>query len=58
LENIYLKHNVNGRPKLGGHIPPLSWKLKYKRRKWIGSRNGNGAVVVVSVVTITVTEPI
>jgi hypothetical protein len=59
-ESIYLKLNVNGRPKLGGrghNLPPeLSWKLKYKMRKWIESRKSSGAIVVVSVVIVIVTE--
>jgi hypothetical protein len=40
-----------------GHSPPaVSWKLKYKTRKLIESRNGNGAIVVVSVVRVIVIE--
>jgi hypothetical protein len=41
----------------GGHNPPgVSRKLKYKMKKWIGRRNSNGAVVVVSVVIVIVTD--
>lgn len=36
--------------------PELSWKVKYKMRKWTESGNSNGAVVVVSVVMVIVTE--
>lgn len=31
--------------------PEVSWKLKCEMRKWIKSRNNNGAVVVVSVLS-------
>jgi hypothetical protein len=34
----------------------VSWKLKYKMRERIDSRNSNGAVVLVSVVAVIVTE--
>jgi hypothetical protein len=41
----------------GNNLPPeLSWKIKYKMRKWTQSRNSNGALVVVSVVIVIVTE--
>jgi hypothetical protein len=36
--------------------PEVSCKLKCKMRKWIESRNSNGAAVVVSVVIVTVIE--
>jgi hypothetical protein len=35
--------------------PEVSWKQKCKVCKWIESRSSNGAVVVVSVVTVIVT---
>jgi hypothetical protein len=38
------------------YTPEVSWKLKYKMRKWIESRNSNGAVVVAPVVIVIVTE--
>jgi hypothetical protein len=38
------------------NLPPeVNWKQKYKMRKWIENRSSNGAVVVVSVVTVVVT---
>jgi hypothetical protein len=41
----------------GGHNPSeVSWKLKYKTRKWIESRSSNGAVVVASLVIAIVAE--
>jgi hypothetical protein len=36
--------------------PEVSWKLKYKTRKLTEIRNGNGAIVVISVVRVIVTE--
>jgi hypothetical protein len=60
LENICLELNVNRKPKLGGTQTPspleVSWKQKCKMRKWAESRNSNGAVVVVLVVTVILTE--
>jgi hypothetical protein len=38
--------------KFGGRnttSPEVSWKLKYKIKKWLESRNSNGAVVIVTV---------
>jgi hypothetical protein len=51
---VYLKLNVNGRPKLEGETtsPEVSWKLKYKMRKWIESSNSNGAEVVIVIVVV------
>jgi hypothetical protein len=42
LESIYLKQNINGRPNLAGvtntSTTEVSWKLKFKMRKWTESR--------------------
>jgi hypothetical protein len=50
--------SVNKRPKLGVTQPPsvVSWKLKYKMRKGIASRNSKCAVVVVIVAETEVVE--
>jgi hypothetical protein len=44
----------------GGHNSPpppeVSWSLKYKLREWIENRNSNGAVLLVSVVAVIITE--
>jgi hypothetical protein len=37
-------------------LTEVSWKPKCKLTKWAESRNGDGAVVVVSVVIVTITE--
>jgi hypothetical protein len=54
MGSSYLKLNVSY---VGDTThPDVSWKVKCKRRTWSESRNSNGAVVVVLVVTVIVTE--